>query len=138
MPRSLWKGAISFGLVHIPVEMYPATREHALDLTMLDRRDFSPVGFKRYNKSTNKEVTWDDIVKGYEYSDGEYVVLSDEDLRQANPEATQTIDILAFVDADQVRPHFRRAAADVQPAARQVRQHFVADLVGLVTLRCGC
>jgi DNA end-binding protein Ku len=102
MARSLWKGAISFGLVHIPVEMYTATTEHALDLTMLDRRDFSPVGFKRYNKSNNKEVSWDDIVKGYEYSDGEYVVLTDEDLRRANVEATQTIDILAFVDADQV------------------------------------
>lgn len=102
MARSLWKGAISFGLVHIPVEMYPATTEHALDLTMLDRRDFSPVGFKRYNKSNNKEVTWDDIVKGYEYADGEYVVLSEEDLRRANVEATQTIDILAFVDAGQV------------------------------------
>jgi DNA end-binding protein Ku len=102
MARSLWKGAISFGLVHIPVEMYPAVREHGLDLTMLDRRDFSPVGFKRYNKNNNKEVTWDDIVKGYEYTDGEYVVLSEEDLRRANPEATGTIDILAFVDADQV------------------------------------
>lgn len=102
MGRSLWKGAISFGLVHIPVEMYPAVREHGLDLTMLDRRDFSPVGFKRYNKGNNKEVTWDDIVKGYEYTDGEYVVLSEEDLRRANPEATQTIDILAFVDAEQV------------------------------------
>jgi len=102
MARSLWKGAISFGLVHIPVEMYPATSEHRLDLTMLDRRDFSPVGFKRYNKNNDKEVSWDDIVKGYEYADGEYVVLSDEDLRAANPEATQTIDILAFVDAQQV------------------------------------
>jgi DNA end-binding protein Ku len=102
MARSLWKGAISFGLVHIPVEMYPAVREQGLDLTMLDRRDFSPVGFKRYNKSNSKEVTWDDIVKGYEYTDGEYVVLSEEDLRQANPEATGTIDILAFVDADDV------------------------------------
>ena len=102
MARSLWKGAISFGLVHIPVEMYPAVRDNALDLTMLDRRDFSPVGFKRYNKGNNKEVTWDDIVKGYEYTDGEYVVLSEEDLRAANPEATGTIDILAFVDADTV------------------------------------
>jgi DNA end-binding protein Ku len=102
MARSLWKGAISFGLVHIPVEMYSAVKENALDLTMLDRRDFSPVGFKRYNKGNDKEVTWDDIVKGYEYTDGEYVVLSEEDLRQANPEATQTIDILAFVDAEQV------------------------------------
>jgi DNA end-binding protein Ku len=102
MARSLWKGAISFGLVHIPVEMYPAVREHGLDLTMLDRRDFSPVGFKRYNKNNDKEVTWDDIVKGYEYTDGEYVVLSEEDLRRANPEATGTIDIQAFVDAEDV------------------------------------
>lgn len=102
MARSMWKGAISFGLVHIPVEMYAAVSDKGLDLTMLDRRDFSPVGFKRYNKGNNKEVTWDDIVKGYEYTDGEYVVLSEEDLRRANPEATGTIDILAFVDADDV------------------------------------
>jgi DNA end-binding protein Ku len=98
----MWKGAISFGLVHIPVEMYSAVSDNALDLTMLDRRDFSPIGFKRYNKTTGKEVSWDDIVKGYEYQSGEYVVLTDEDLRRANPEATQTIDILAFVNAEQV------------------------------------
>ncbi len=102
MARALWKGAISFGLVHIPVELHKAVESHDLDLTMLDKRDFSPIGFKRYNKSSGKEVTWDNIVKGYEYSDGEYVVLSDEDLRLANPKATQTIDILAFVDADSV------------------------------------
>jgi DNA end-binding protein Ku len=102
MARSMWKGAISFGLVHIPVELYPATSEHSLDLHMLDRRDFAPIGFKRYNKNTGKEVSWDDIVKGYEYATDEYVVLSDEDLRRANPEATGTIDILAFVDAEQV------------------------------------
>jgi DNA end-binding protein Ku len=102
MPRSIWKGAISFGLVHIPVEMYPAVRENHLDLTMLDRRDFSPVGFKRYNKNTQQEVEWDNIVKGYEYDDGEYVVLTDEDLRRANVEATQTIAIDAFVDAADV------------------------------------
>ncbi|HEX9172324.1 MAG TPA: Ku protein [Telluria sp.] len=102
MARSMWKGAISFGLVHIPVEMYPAVSNKGLDLTMLDRRDFSPIGFKRYNKATGKEVVWDDIVKGYEYTKDEYVVLSDEDLRRANPEATGTIDIMAFVEADQV------------------------------------
>lgn len=102
MARSMWKGAISFGLVHIPVEMYPAVQNKTLDLTMLDRRDFSPVGFKRYNKNNQKEVSWDDIVKGYEYASGEYVVLSEEDLRRANPEATGTIDIVAFVDAHEV------------------------------------
>lgn len=102
MARALWKGAISFGLVHIPVELHKAVESHDLDLTMLDKRDFSPIGFKRYNKATGKEVAWDNIIKGYEYSDGEYVVLSDEDLRLANPKATQTIDILAFVDGDSV------------------------------------
>ena len=102
MARSMWKGAISFGLVHIPVDMYPAVETKGLDLTMLDRRDFSPVGFKRYNKGNGKEVVWDDIVKGYEYKTDEYVVLSDEDLRQANVKATQTIDILTFVDAAEV------------------------------------
>lgn len=100
--RALWKGAISFGLVYIPVEMYTAVQEHDLDLTMLDKRDFSPIGYKRYNKSSGKEVSWDHIVKGYEYEDDEYVVLSDEDLKRANVEATQTIDIMAFVDAADV------------------------------------
>jgi DNA end-binding protein Ku len=102
MARSMWKGAISFGLVHIPVELYSAVQEHDLDLHMLDRRDFSPIGFKRYNKNNGKEVSWDNIIKGYEYENDEYVVLSDEDLRRANPEATGTIGIQAFVDAAEV------------------------------------
>ncbi len=102
MQRALWKGAISFGLVHIPVELFSAVKQHELDLTMLDKRDFSPIGFRRYNKHTGKEVKWDDIIKGYEYKDNEYVVLSDEDLKRANVAATQTIDILAFVDAADV------------------------------------
>ena len=102
MPRSLWKGAISFGLVHIPVELYPAVKQNELDLSMLDRRDFAPIGFRRYNKVTGQEVVWDNIVKGYEYADGEYVVLSDEDLKRANAKATQTIDIVGFVNAADV------------------------------------
>ena len=102
MARALWKGAISFGLVHIPVELVSASLDHELDLSMLDRRDFAPIGYKRYNKQTGKEVEWDDIIKGYEYKTDEYVVLSDEDLRQANVKATQTIDIDTFVDAAEV------------------------------------
>ena len=102
MARALWKGAISFGLVHIPVELISASLDHELDLSMLDRRDFAPIGYKRYNKQTGKDVEWDDIVKGYEYKTDEYVVLSDEDLRQANVKATQTINILTFVDAAEV------------------------------------
>ena len=102
MARALWKGAISFGLVHIPVELISASLDHELDLSMLDRRDFAPIGYKRYNKQTGEEVGWDDIIKGYEYKKDEYVVLSDEDLRQANVKATQTIDIDTFVDAAEV------------------------------------
>lgn len=102
MPRALWKGAISFGLVYIPVELISGSKDHELDLSMLDRRDFAPIGFRRYNKNTGKEVVWDDIIKGYEYKPDQYVVLSDEDLKRANVKATQTIDILTFVDAAEV------------------------------------
>jgi DNA end-binding protein Ku len=103
MQRSLWKGAISFGLVHIPVQMFSAEdRGHELDLTMLDKRDFAPIGYKRVNKDTGREVEWDDIVKGYEYEKDHFVVLSPEDLRRANVEASQTIDIMTFVNRDEV------------------------------------
>ena len=112
MQRALWKGAISFGLIHIPVELFAAEKPSELDLTMLDKRDFSPIGFKRINKETGKEVAWENIIKGYkgyEYADGEYVVLSEEDLKRANVVATQTIDIINFVDAREVPiPFFER------------------------------
>jgi DNA end-binding protein Ku len=99
MPRSIWKGAISFGLVHIPVEVLSAEKTNSLDLKMVDKRDFAPIGYKRINKETGKEVDWDNIVKAYEYEDDMYVALSDEDLRRANVKATQTIDIVNFIDA---------------------------------------
>jgi len=102
--RALWKGAISFGLVYIPVQMFTADSTHDLNLTMVDKRDFSPIGYKRINKSTGKEVTWDNIIKAYEYEKGQYVALTDEDLRRANAKATRTIDILSFVDAEQLSP----------------------------------
>ena len=106
MPRVLWKGAISFGLVHIPVGLYSAEKRNNFDLTMLDRRDMKPVGFKRYNKETGEEVPWDQIVKGYEYEKERYVVLTDEDFRRANVEATQTIDILRFVEGNEITPMY--------------------------------
>jgi len=105
MPRELWKGAIRFGLVHIPVSLYPAEQREELSFTMLDRRDMSPIGYKRVNKTTGAEVPYDQIVKGYEWEDGHYVTLEKEDFRNANVEATQTVDIMGFIDADQV-PNF--------------------------------
>ena len=106
MPRPLWKGAISFGLVHIPVVLSSAEDRNSFDLTMLDRRDMKPVGFKRYNKETEKDVGWDDIVKGYEYEKGRYVVLTDKDFKHANVEATQSVDIIAFVESKEVAPTY--------------------------------
>jgi DNA end-binding protein Ku len=106
MSRSLWKGSISFGLVNIPVLLYSAENRNSFDLTLLDRRDMKPVGFKRYNKKTGKEVAWEQIVKGYEYEKNRYVVLTDEDFRRANVEATQTIDILCFVRGEDISPTY--------------------------------
>jgi DNA end-binding protein Ku len=106
MARVLWKGAISFGLVHIPVGLYSAEKRNSFDLTMLDRRTMKPVGFKRYNKETGEEVSWDNIVKGYEYEKDRYVVLTEEDFKRANVEATQTIDILSFVDRNEISPMY--------------------------------
>jgi DNA end-binding protein Ku len=107
MARGLWKGAISFGLVNVPVELHSAKRRATeLDMTMLDKRDLAPVGYKRVNKSTGKEVPWDDVVKGYEYQDDKYVVLSDEDFRRANPEAAKTVDIQAFVELGSIAPQY--------------------------------
>jgi DNA end-binding protein Ku len=97
-PRAVWKGAISFGLVYIPVHLHTAARDSALDLDLLDSRDFSAVGYQRYNKRTGKVVDWGDIIKGYEYQKGQYVALTDEDFRRANVEASQTIDIVSFAE----------------------------------------
>jgi DNA end-binding protein Ku len=99
MPRSIWKGSISFGLVNIPVGLYSAEKRQEIQFHLLDKRDKAPIHYQRVSEKTGKEVPWADIVRGYEYEEGHYVVLSDEDLKRANPEATQTVDILDFVDA---------------------------------------
>ena len=106
MPRELWKGAIQFGLVHIPVSLFPAEERQELSFSMLDRRDMQPVGYKRFNKTTGDEVPYEDIVKGYEWSDGEYVLLEKEDFKRANVEATQTVDIVGFVDRESLAPYW--------------------------------
>jgi len=118
MARTLWKGAISFGLVHIPVGLYSAEKRNSFDLTMLDRRSMKPVGFKRYNKETGEDVQWDDIVKGYEYEKDRYVVLTEEDFKRANVEATQTVDILSFVTRDEIGPMYYETPYYLAPDKR--------------------
>jgi len=119
MARGLWKGAISFGLVNVPVELFSAEkRSSELDLTMLDKRDLAPVGYKRYNKSTGQDVPWAEIVKGYEYDDDKYVVLSEEDFRRANIDASKTVDIQAFVDLKDIPPLYFETPYYLAPGKR--------------------
>ncbi len=106
MARELWKGAIRFGLVHVPVSLFPAEERQELSFTMLDKKDLQPVGYKRYNKSTGDEVAYDDIVKGYEYEKGSFVTLEKDDFKRANVEATQTVDIIGFVGLHDIPPYY--------------------------------
>ena len=99
MARALWRGAISFGLIYLPIEVHTASRETPLPLHMLDSRDFAPVGYRHINKRTGKEVDWKHIVKGYEYKKGDYVVLTEADFKHANVKASETIQVETFCDA---------------------------------------
>lgn len=115
MARALWKGAVSFGLVYIPVQLQSASRDSALKMHMLDRRDFAPVGYKRTNKRTGAEVAWQDIVKGYEYEKGKYVALSEGDFRAANVKASSTIDIASFTDLANIPPEYYETPYFLEP-----------------------
>lgn len=106
MARVIWKGAVSFGLVHIPVSLLPATNRGGVDFDWLDRRSMDPVGYKRINKTTGKEISSENIVRGVQYEKHRYVVLEDEEIRAAYPEATQTVDIVSFVDSRDIPPMF--------------------------------
>src|SRR4051794_22736254 len=106
MARAIWKGSISFGLVNIPIALYAATRREELKFRLLRKTDLSPVNYKRVAEKDGKEVPWDQIVKGYEYEKGKFVVLKDEDFQRVDLEATQTVDIQDFVDVEEIDPMF--------------------------------
>lgn len=102
MARPIWKGSISFGLVNVPVVLYSAEKRSELHFRMLDGRNLAPVKYERKNEKTGEEVPWNEIVKGYEHSDGEYVLLGDEDFKRAAVESTQTVEIQDFVDQEEI------------------------------------
>ena len=104
--RAIWKGSISFGLVNIPIALYPATRREDLKFRLLRKGDLSPVNYKRVAERDGKEVPWGQIVKGYEYEKGKFVVLDDKDFQRVDLEATQTVDIQDFVDVEEIDPMF--------------------------------
>lgn len=102
MPHAIWKGAISFGLVHVPIALYPASSTTGVDFDWLDKRSMDPVGYKRVNKRTGKEISKEHIVKGVKVGDDAYVVISDDEIKAAYPRTTQTIEIEAFVQASEI------------------------------------
>ena len=104
--RAIWKGNISFGLVNIPIALYPATRREELKFRLLRAKDHSPVNYKRVAEKDGKEVPWGEIVKGYEYEKGKFVVLNEKDFQRVDLEATQTVDIQDFVDLDEIDPMY--------------------------------
>jgi DNA end-binding protein Ku len=107
--RSIWSGVISFGLVSVPVRMFTATESKELKFHFLDRRDGSPIGYDKVNKTTGESVPADEIVRGFEFEDGRYVELTDEDIDRLDIELTHAIDICDFVSIDEIDPlYFRK------------------------------
>jgi len=135
--RAIWKGAISFGLVHVPVSLHSATTESGIDFDWLDKRSLDPVGYKRVNKKTGKEVAKENIVKGVALEDDRYVVLSDAEIRTAYPVSTQSIDIEGFVGAGEIpfvyldRPYY------LAPLAKGAKVYALLREALLATQRIG-
>ncbi|HVA33231.1 MAG TPA: Ku protein [Candidatus Baltobacteraceae bacterium] len=106
MAHAIWSGSINFGLVTIPVKLFTAVRTDELSFNMLHKKDEGRIKYERICSVDGKPVPWDEIVKGYEYEKGQYVVLTDEDFKKVNPEATQSVDILEFVELDKINPMY--------------------------------
>jgi DNA end-binding protein Ku len=139
--RAIWKGAISFALVHVPVALYPASQDSGIDFDWLDRRSLDPVGYKRYNKRTGRELKPQDIVKGVRQANGEYVVLSDGEIKAAFPKSTQSIDIESFVKAQEVPPTLFERPYFVEPAGKAEKVYALlrdamleADVIGIARI----
>lgn len=116
MARAMWKGSIAFGLVNIPIELYSAVRDHRPRFRLLHAKDESPVSYERICQSDGKAVGWEDLVKGYEYQKGQFVVLTKDDFKTAALEKTKTIDILDFVDPSEVDERYFETPYYLQPA----------------------
>ena len=138
MPHAIWKGAISFGLVHVPVTLYPASQDVSVDFDWLDKRSMDPVGYKRVNKVTGKEIEKENVVKGIKQDNGEYIILSDEEIKAAFPKTTQTIEIEAFVKASEInfiyleQPYFLEPSGKAYKVYALLREAMKeSDVIGI-------
>jgi len=118
MPRPIWSGTITFGLLNIPVQLMTAERHTDLHFRMLDSRNNAPIRYERVNEETGEEVPWKDIVKAFEYDKGSYVVLEKEDFARAAPESTESVDIEAFVNPDDIGPEYFEKPYFLVPAKK--------------------
>ena len=116
MARSMWKGSLAFGLVNIPIELYSATRDHRPKFRLLHAKDEAPIRYERVCQTEGKPVGWEDLVKGYEYEKGRFVVLTKDDFKTAAVEKTKTIDIIDFVDPKQIDERYFETPYYLQPA----------------------
>jgi DNA end-binding protein Ku len=116
MAHAIWSGAINFGLVTIPVKLFAAVKADELSFNLLHAKDEGRIKYERICSVDGKPVPWDEIVKGYEYEKGRYVVLTDDDFKKVNPEATQSVDILEFVELDKINPMFFDKPYYLEPA----------------------
>ena len=116
--RAIWKGSISFSLINIPIALYPATRREELKFRLLRSSDLSPVNYKRVAEADGKEVPWDQIVKGYEYEKGKFIVLKEEDFKRVDIEATQSVDIQDFVELTEIDPIYFDKPYYLEPEKR--------------------
>ncbi|MDP9041853.1 MAG: Ku protein [Bacteroidota bacterium] len=122
--RAIWTGAIGFGLVNIPVRIFSATQDSNLDLDMLDKKDHAKIRFKRVNEESGREVTWENIVKAYDYN-GKYVVLDDEDFQKASPEKSKIIEIAEFVKEDEIESIFYETPYFLEPQKSGVKAYIL-------------
>ena len=118
MANPIWNGVISFGLLHVPVQLYPGERSVDLHFRMLDARDKQPIRYERVNAETGKEVPWKEVVKAFEYAKGNYVVIDEKQIKAAAPEATETVEIEAFVDRDEINPMYYEKPYYLVPGKR--------------------
>jgi DNA end-binding protein Ku len=130
--RPIWKGSISFGLVNIPMTLYPATHREELKFRLLRASDLSPVNYQRVAEADGKEVPWDQIVKGYEYEEGKFVVLKEDDFKRVDVEATQTVDILDFVELKEISPMYFHKPFYMEPAKGGAKAYVLLRDQGLV------
>jgi DNA end-binding protein Ku len=133
--KSIWNGSISFGLVNIPIKLYSAIESKSFSFRMLSSKDHSPIKYKRVSEKTGEEVAWKDIVKGIEIEKGKFFVPTEEQLAAVKPEKSDTIDIVEFVDQDQIDPVFFDAHYYIGPAKEKEKTYFLFREILQLTAR---